>query len=420
MHVPRRLLALPALLLLAVSLLPLASIAGAADDDAGDTFDTATAVPPTGRHAGRLDAGDVDYWRFHVESGAPINIEVDAGLRTGSLNGGDTDRRLGIVLMDPLGAVLDSPASNGGDARVTWPAAHVAGEYRLRIDSEFLGTRDYSFCFVDGASCMTSGLRPLDLGTPLTSTHAEVLLIPPTLADPTSGLTPLDYLDATLRGIDQWQDAIDRFVHDYPQFDYMRNLTVHVEVFDGLVPQRAGYDVIIAWAPYTGPHFRGVAITAFGAGPLYNTLCLSRASYPCTQYHAQIEPVVHDSTRLIVMSQFASAPRSGQVLPDFPEVNDVYNVAMHEFAHTWGMGHTTTWTTQHGADLMLSPYTDVFGDGDPTGDGGERTRAYCISTLDLYGLAHLYAWSDNGGTYDIRKVPRQATLPSWMPYAFYC
>ena len=35
----------------------------------------------------------------------------------------------------------------------------------------------------------------------------------------------------------------------------------------------AGYDVIIAWSPYTGPLFRGVASNPWGGGILQDALC---------------------------------------------------------------------------------------------------------------------------------------------------
>lgn len=387
--------------------------------DAGDSFAAATLVPASGTHGGRLESADEDWYRFQVDAGDSIDIDVYAGLTTGSIQVGDANRRIGVHLYDPNGVLLDTPNTNVGDARVTWPTALVGGEYRLRFMSDFLGARYYSFCFVvDALSCATFGLRPIDLGSPLATTHAEVLLVPPMNGNTFGDETLLDYLDATMAGIHKWQDAIDAFAADYPQFAYLQELTVHVELFDGVAPQRAGYDVVIVWLPYTGPQFRGLAVTAVSPGPLYTAMCLSSGT--CATWARDIEPLVHDGSRQIFMSLFANSPRAGQVLPDYPEWSDVYNVAMHEFAHTWGLGHTQTFLQETRADLMNSPYTEVFGDGHPISDGGERTPAGCISSLDLYGLARLYEWVGRDVDYRWRNVPSTASLPSWMPYTLYC
>jgi hypothetical protein len=412
------------ILLLSLASLPIVLPAAQAVDndagtggDAGDGFSTATPVAPTGRYYGALSAGDEDWFRFSVAQGAPIDIDVDVGLTTGAIQTGDLDRRLGITLYGPNGAPLDSPATNVGDARVTWPRALVGGEYRLALSTEWLPARSYSFCFVvTGDTCATTGLRPIDLLIPLTTTHAEVLLVPPMEANPGGSETPLDYLDAALDGVHRWDPAIDAFTAAHPEYSYLQQLDAHVEVFDG-APERAGYDVIIGWSPYTGPIFRGLASNPFGGGALYEWMC--PGGVECTSFR-QLQSVAHDGTRVIVMSSFGAAPRGGQVLPDFPEKVDVYNVMMHEFAHTWGLGHSQTWTATSGPDLMNSPYALVYGDGDPLSDGGERTPTQCISSLDLYGLARLYEWVGRGVRWEDRQIATQASLPSGMAYELYC
>lgn len=419
MRLLRAALVVPIILASFVALAPPASAQNDAGSgsDAGGSFATATPIAPHGRYAGQLVSGDVDFYRFAVAAGASIDIDVNAGLITGAIQVSDAPQRLGVRLWDPNGVLLDSPVSNVGDARVTWPRAHVAGDYRLELDASRVGARAYNFCFVvTGETCATHSLQPIATGTPLPATHAEVLLVPPAAIDPMSATLPTEYLDATLAGIDEWDRALAAFGAKYPQYAYLSQLDAHVEVFEG-APQRAGYDVIIVWAPYTGPIFRGLASDFTGGG-----FCAYACFLPgMMSFHDQfIEPYAHSATRLIIMSSFAAAPRSGQVLPDFPEADDVYNVMMHEFAHTWGLGHTTTWTAAHGPDLMNSPYAHVFGDGDPLGDGGERTGRDCISSLDLYGMARMYEWVGRGAPWNARLRASSASLPSGIPYELFC
>lgn len=388
--------------------------------DAGAAFATATPVSGVGRFHAQLDpaAGDRDDWyRFFVPQGDDISVEVLADLYTGSIQTSDADRRLGVWLYDPLGLPLDNPVTSVGDTRVAFPKAPMSGEYRLHVNAS-LRVASYSFCFVNApGDCVILGDHPIQLGIPLASTHANVLLVPPLHGNPAGPETALDYLDATLRGIRAWEPAIDAFVAKYPAYAHLDRLTVHVEVFDGALPKRAGYDVVVVWSEYTGPIFRGLAVTPLGPGPLHTAMC--GAAFTCPQYKV-LEPFVHDSTRLIIMSVFASAPRAGQATPDWPEEADVQNVAQHEFAHTWGLGHTATWRSATGPDLMNSPYGLVFGDGDPAGDGGERSPTACVSSLDLYGLARLYEWVGRGVEWRQRQVPQWTGLPSAVPYELYC
>ena len=419
MRHPRRAFAIALLLLPFVALAHGATAANDAGTgtDAGNTFDTATRVEMVGRYSGDLFSGDQDWFRFFVPLGAQIDINVDAGLITGQIQTSDSPRRLGVMLYDPNGVPLDNPNSNVGDARVTWPRAHVAGDYRLELDAAELGSRAYSFCFViTGDTCATMALRPIDLLTPLPVTHAEVLLVPPTAIDPMAPVLPPEYLDATIAGIHAWDASIAKFTAKYPAYAYLNDLESHVTVFDG-APERIGYDVIIIWAPYTGPVFRGLAADYFGGGVACARICPNPF---LNAYWTALEPYVHDGTRLIVMSSFAAAPRGGQVSPDFPEPADVYNVMQHEFAHTWGLGHTQTWTSEHGPDLMNSPYGHVFGNGDVLGDGGERTKWDCVSSLDVYGMAKLYEWVGQGKSWAQRTKTFSATLPGTMPYELMC
>lgn len=407
-----------ALLAIAGMVLASSGAVGAEQDDAesggdaGDTFGDATPVVPRGFYAGTLDpeAGDRhDYFRFSLPEGGFVSVLV--GLAAQS-----TDP---VELLDPNGLPVDVGARQRGvgvthseaftsevsTVRLAVHRAAVAGEYRLHLQSERFPLAAYSLCFMN---CEGVVEAPNDLifGGSLPVTRTRVLLVPPSHGDLGNPLGPtvLDYLHATLRGIHGWRDAIEAFTADYPQFAYLRQIRIEVEIFDGVDPVNpAGYEVIVGYVA-AGPVFRGVASDAdSGVQAILDQVGLGED--------------VHFSGRVIALSLFGSSPRAGQVLYDFPEVNDLEIVTLHEFGHTFGLGHTRTWHPTLGPDLMNSPAPFVYGDGFPAGDGGERTAMKCLSSLNLYGLAHLYRWvpdgrwQRSGGSLDL--------LPG-IPYTWYC
>ncbi|HVL87079.1 MAG TPA: hypothetical protein VM681_03590 [Candidatus Thermoplasmatota archaeon] len=270
----------------------------------------------------------------------------------------------------------------------------------------------------DMARNVHATVQPIDIifGGSLPHPDVKVLLLPPAhgdLGNPLSGPSVLDYQAAILRGIHKWNEIIPKFADEFPQYDYVRAVTATVEIWDGVSAiDPAGFDFIIAYTA-SGPVFRGVAV-----GP------------PCSTCVQQVIDSLglgddaHYSSRFIVLSLFANAPRAGQFSPDFPEVNDIEIVTMHEFAHVWGVGHTQTWFADTGPDLMNSPYAYIYGDGSAVGDGGERTPLMCISSLDLYALARVYEWLPSG-TYrpsapGILPGTISVTLPADVPYKLYC
>ncbi len=382
--------------------------------DAGDTFEDATAVKPRGFYQGRLDGagGDRhDFYKFFLREGGSVSVLIESpGARTDPL-----------TLLDPNGNVVDVGikeeglgvtassvfTSEVGTVRLAVHRAAVAGQYRLHLQSDRYELGRYDLCFMN---CEEPADAPIQLifGGSLETTDARVLLVPPSHGDLGNPLGPtvLDYLDATLRGMHKWTDALDAFADDYPQFGYLREIDVHIDVFDGADPvDPAGYDVIVGYVA-AGPAFRGVAADT-------NT----KESVNLILEQVGLRDEVRYSGRVIALSLFGSSPRAGQVMWDFPEVNDLEIVTTHEFGHTFGLGHTHTWHPKLGPDLMNSPAPFVYGDGFSFGDGGERTKMKCLSSLDLYGMAVLYRWIPNGtweasgGSY---------SLPKGIPYRWYC
>ena len=400
-------------------MVPGPAVAAAQDDagsgrDAGNTFDDATKVKPRGFYEGRLDreGGDAhDYYKFSLREGESVSVLVTA-------SSGTTDP---LEMLDPSGNVVDVGAGVGGvgvtastaftteysTLRLAVHKAVVPGEYRLHLQSDSYELGDYTLCFMN---CEKPQDAPIQLifGGSLRTTDTQVLLIPPSHGDLGNPLGPtvVDYIDATLRGMHEWEEAIDAFARDYPQFSYLREIDVNIEVFDGVTPiDPAGYDVIVGYVA-AGPAFRGVATDT-------NT----RDTVDYVLDAAGVRDSAQYSGRVIALSLFGSSPRAGQVAWDFPEVNDLEIVTAHEFGHTFGLGHTTTWHRKLGPDLMNSPAPFVYGDGSTFGEGEEHTKMKCLSTLDLYGLAMLYQWIPRG---EWQYYGGEVSLPKEIPYRWYC
>lgn len=412
----RRSIVLPLALLALVASIPGADASHSTDDagtgtDAGNSFETATPLPLRGAFTGQLDpgAGDADdYYAFELPAGRAFSVAVQLT--------GTSDP---VELLDPSGMLVDVGitqnsigvavsngfTSNVSQVRVTAHRTLVAGSYRLHLQAQRSGAQTYRLCVMN---CDELQDAPIDLifGGSLPQTDTRVLLVPPTHGDLGNPLGPTaaDYIDATLRGIRAWEPKLAAFADDHPAFDYLREIQVRVEIFDEADPvDPAGYDVVIGYVA-AGPAFRGVATDADGS---VESMLRSFGLWDTARF----------SGRAIALSLYGSSPRAGQVLWDYPEVTDLENVTMHEFAHTFGLGHTTTWRADTGWDLMNSPAPFVYGDGSPIGDGGDHTPLACLSSLDLYGMAVLYRWIPEG---QFSRSSGSVSLPTHIPYSLYC
>lgn len=385
--------------------------------DAGDTFETAVELPDDGRFDGRLEPedGDTDdYFSFPVLEGRAFSVIV-------TLNRTSSDP---FELLDPDGQLVDvgakvlsrgvaqsnlftgpstafSPSNEQDGVRLSVHRATKSGRYRLHLSARAGPGFNYSICAMN---CDPDRTAPIEMifGGSLENLDTKVLLVPPLHGDLGNpfGPTVLDYIQATIDGIKMWETAMDGFVAKYPEYSYLDEIEVTIEVFDEVNPvDPIGFDVVIGYVA-AGPAFRGVATSTVGGGFVQDIL-----------------PGAHYSGRYIALSLFGSSPRAGQVLYDFPEVSDLKNVTAHEFGHTFGLGHTTTWHPVFGADLMNSPASFIYGDGATIGDGGERTPDACLSSLDLFGMAHLYRWVPTGYWTSSRG---DVDLPTGMTYELFC
>ncbi|MGQ0537206.1 MAG: hypothetical protein ACT4PT_14180 [Methanobacteriota archaeon] len=264
---------------------------------------------------------------------------------------------------------------------------------------------------------------PIDLvfGGSLRHPETRVLLVPPShgdLGNP-NGSSAVDYVNATLRGLYKWDTVLNQFAANHTNMSYLSQIKVEVEVFNRTqgVQSAEGYDVVLGYVASLD-QFRGLAghLDPVSVVMENDTETMQKALDEIGVGH-----LVHAPGRVILLSLFASSPRAHQTQPDFPEVNDLYAVTLHEFAHTFGLGHTLTRTNAstnpQKYDLMNSPATFVYGDNMTFGDGGERTPIICISSLDLYGMAHLYRWLPNGSW---EPSFGNVSRPAWLNYTMYC
>jgi hypothetical protein len=86
---------------------------------------------------------------------------------------------------------------------------------------------------------------------------------------------------------------------------------------------------------------------------------------------------------------------------DALSVGDMQNIALHEFGHSLGLGHSN-----YASDLMYASYS-------------MSSPAESVSTLDAYGVATLFAWElEPSSFYPVRNwlVANSAILPSDIPY----
>ena len=178
------------------------------------------------------------------------------------------------------------------------------------------------------------------------------------------------YLNATLRAVDEWNNAIYDFAANYSGFSYLSTLRMIPTVAQSTA---SGFDVYITWV--------GVI-----QNPTSDEIGSSQAVY---------EPPGTIINNTIIL---ASEDAHGRVLNEY----DMQNIALHEVGHSLGLGHSS-----YSADIMYPSYTP-------------KTTAQALSTLDLYGVSTIMAWMA-GSVYDPFNSPPQVSsvaLPENMTYQF--
>ena len=178
-----------------------------------------------------------------------------------------------------------------------------------------------------------------------------------------------NYLNATLRAIGQWNDAISAFTRNYSDFSYLSSLKIEEAVSS---ENMSGFDIYVNWTQF----------------PLSNT---SNEVGLSTLYPTR------DGTINYCTVSLSTHTIHGEALSE----GDMQNIALHEFGHSLGLGHSN-----YAGDLMYSTYS-------------MSSPAESISTLDAYGVATLFVWELNPSSfYPVRTwlVTSSAVLPQNIPY----
>lgn len=194
----------------------------------------------------------------------------------------------------------------------------------------------------------------------------SVLVIPP---GNESWWTP-SYLNATLRAISQWNNAIVHFALNYTDYAYLANI--------GMTPtityqMDSGFDVYISWTE----------------------------TLPNVTDEIGVADVLYElPSRIIINStiDLASKTLQGYVLNEV----DMQNIALHELGHILGLSHS-----DYASDVMYPKYTP-----------SPLKQVEALSTLDLYGVSTVFQWMEN--SFRIPSSPQQSSisLPPGITYQY--
>jgi predicted Zn-dependent protease len=177
------------------------------------------------------------------------------------------------------------------------------------------------------------------------------------------------YLNTALRAIGQWNQAIVAFASNYSDFSYLSSLVILPTVSN---TSETGFDIYVEWT----------------TSPFSNSTDEIGLSQISTNYQSTI----NNCTVML-----AAHTHHGDSLNE----EDMQNVALHELGHSLGLGHSN-----YTGDLMNAYYTR----GSPL----EK-----VSTLDVYGVATLFAWkTGNVSFYPVSRWLNEtsALLPSEIAY----
>jgi predicted Zn-dependent protease len=194
----------------------------------------------------------------------------------------------------------------------------------------------------------------------------SVLLTPP---NNESWWTP-PYLNATLRAISAWNQAILDFASNYTDYAYLSKLRMTPTI---AYTVDSGFNVYISWTE-TLPS------------------AANEIGYTNTSYTVPYG-IIRKSTIYL-----ASETLQGYVLNEV----DMQNLALHEMGHSLGLNHSNFTDDIMYPRLTMNPLNQVQG----------------LSTLDLYGVSTVFQWMSNSSNHPYSPQQSSVTLPSNITYRY--
>jgi predicted Zn-dependent protease len=173
------------------------------------------------------------------------------------------------------------------------------------------------------------------------------------------------FVDLSRRAVDQWNQALDFFAEEYPDYAYVSSINIVLSVSNTTLPD---YDIYIEFA-------ETISMESLETLGLTTTV---------PSRNGTIERVI------IELSS-----KSGPI--DLTR-SDQRDVATHELGHALGLGHSNSTK-----DLMY-PYYDLISSDN------------AISTLDLYGLATTFSWVIDPN--NSKSAPNFTTLPPDITFEY--
>ena len=178
------------------------------------------------------------------------------------------------------------------------------------------------------------------------------------------------YLNDTLRAIGQWNDALQYFASNYTNYAYLSLIKLDPTVSNHT---QNGFDVYLNWTE----------------NELGNTADIAGLTTTVEQNNV----VINDSVNLATHSSYGIALADG----------DEQNIALHELGHVLGI-----LCTNNTGEIMTPEYSLL-------------SSEKLISTLDVYGVARVFAWVTNASSfYPVSQwLPNNPViLPANIPYQF--
>ena len=178
------------------------------------------------------------------------------------------------------------------------------------------------------------------------------------------------YLDAAVHGVAMWNDAVQEFSLNHPEFGYLSGLSLVPTVAPEPEP---GFDVYVGWI----------------------------AECELEETIGQTRLLVNGSCSIInsTVCLAAKAP-SGHVMTQ----TDMQNIVVHELGHNLGLSHCS-----YSEDAMYAVVQ-------------YRETVKPLSTLDLFAVSQNFEWMRNSTQFNqFNSCPEQTTLslPENISYSYF-